>query len=231
MYKIKNTIKYLYLSISLIIISCTFTSDKEQFSIVLLGDSTVANYFITHEFRGWGQKLNIYFSNDDIKIVNLAKGGATCKSFIDDKLLDRSIRMNPDYAFIQFGHNDSSQGYNINEYLYYLTKIVTDLQSIGTIPILVTPMHRINFISENELDSELKPFADAMKTFALNNEIDLIDQYLISEDYFESIGEEECLKLSPDRTHFNSKGAYILAGFIAEELILVRPELAQYFKY
>ena len=213
----------------LLISACSFSLSEDKTSLVVLGDSTVADYFISSELRGWGQEIDEYLTAE-IKVVNIAKSGATCESFINEHLLDKALRRNAEYALIQFGHNDFSYGYTIKDYISFLTKIVMDLKNSGTIPILVTPMHQIYFTADGSLTQDLKPFADAMELVAAENNISLIDLYSLSEIYFESIGEEECLKLSKDRTHFNLEGARILAKLIASEISNKDLELSGYVK-
>ena len=222
--------KFIFTIVLLLLISaCSLFLSEDKISLVVLGDSTVADYFISDERRGWGQEIDEYLTSE-IKVINIAKSGATCESFINEHLLDKALRRNAEYALIQFGHNDFSHGYTTKDYTSFLTRIVTDLKKNGTIPILVTPMHRIHFNADGSLFQDLQPFANAMKLVATENDLSLIDLYSLSEIYFENIGEEECLKLSKDRTHFNLEGARILAKLIACEISNEELELSEYVK-
>jgi lysophospholipase L1-like esterase len=67
--------------------------------IDLIGDSTQTNN------AGYGRG---FCANVTAKVdcVNMAKGGASTKTFREQGLWDRSLQTKPDYVLIQFGHND-----------------------------------------------------------------------------------------------------------------------------
>lgn len=88
------------------------TSSTKQFTIFLIGDSTMANKDIEKagRERGWGMALQGFFT-ENVKIDNRAHNGCSTKSFITDgrwkQVLDD---MKPgDYLVIQFGHNDEKK--------------------------------------------------------------------------------------------------------------------------
>lgn len=75
--------------------------------IYLAGDSTVKYYGDDNTIGGWGEYLQYYF-NDNVDIHNMAEGGRSTRSYINQGRLDEitdEIRQG-DYLFIQFGHND-----------------------------------------------------------------------------------------------------------------------------
>ncbi len=91
-------------------------------TIYLAGDSTVQTYNDNQVIAGWGQYLNLYL-NENVKVVNCARGGRSSRSFINEgRLFDipgcnytftenkgksiESVITEGDYLFIQFGHND-----------------------------------------------------------------------------------------------------------------------------
>lgn len=97
-------------------------------TIYLAGDSTVQTYADTQYIAGWGQYLNL-FLDEDVKVVNAARGGRSSRSFINEdrlftadgikysfsenggKSIEETIKAG-DYLFVQFGHNDdSTKGY------------------------------------------------------------------------------------------------------------------------
>ena len=89
-------------------------------------------------------------------------------------------------------------------------------------------MPKILFLADGTLDTKLERYATAMQAVALENGFNIINLYSSSKSYFESIGEEECLKLSGDRTHFYLAGARILSELICNELALLEIKLDHY---
>src|SRR5580692_11355235 len=67
--------------------------------IDLIGDSTQTD----HAGYGLGFCANLTAKVD---CVNMAKGGASTRSFRAQGLWERSLETRPDYMLIQFGHND-----------------------------------------------------------------------------------------------------------------------------
>src|SRR5580704_6035167 len=67
--------------------------------IDLIGDSTQTD----HAGYGRGFCANLTARVD---CVNMAKGGASTRSFRAQGLWERSLQTKPDYMLIQFGHND-----------------------------------------------------------------------------------------------------------------------------
>ncbi|MBD5521963.1 MAG: hypothetical protein HDR03_12225 [Lachnospiraceae bacterium] len=89
-------------------------------NIFLVGDSTVKDYSATGINSGgtarnegaWGEFLQTYFDSSNVTIVNYANGGRSSRNFINEGSLDTVAGQisEGDYMFIQFGHNDSSDG-------------------------------------------------------------------------------------------------------------------------
>src|SRR6201985_2183365 len=67
--------------------------------IELIGDSTQTDN------AGYGRGFCANFT-DKVDCVNMAKGGASTKTFREQGLWERSLQTKPDYMLIQFGHND-----------------------------------------------------------------------------------------------------------------------------
>ena len=102
-------------------------------TIYLAGDSTVQTYSNAQYIAGWGQYLDL-FLDENITVVNAARGGRSSRSFINEdrlfaytgeeegdkkysfsenggKSIEETIKEG-DYLFIQFGHNDdATKGY------------------------------------------------------------------------------------------------------------------------
>ena len=107
--------------------SVTGLPKDETPTIYLAGDSTVQTYTDAQYIAGWGQYLG-WFLDDDITVVNAARGGRSSRSFINEdrlfkyegdptkkysfsenggKSIEETIKEG-DYLFIQFGHNDDA---------------------------------------------------------------------------------------------------------------------------
>ena len=114
---------------------------KKTPTIYLAGDSTVKTYDHLWFISGWGQFLDLFFS-DCIKIVNTAQGGRSSRMFINEGRLvnikdekynysfpennGNSIEdclQSGDYLFIQFGHNDD-ETYLVNGYQTMYNRMV-----------------------------------------------------------------------------------------------------------
>lgn len=98
--------------------------EEKERTIYLAGDSTVQTYADNQYIGGWGQYLDLFFT-DKITVKNAAKGGRSSRSFINEgrlydtketgynykftenggKSIESEIKAG-DYLFIQFGHND-----------------------------------------------------------------------------------------------------------------------------
>lgn len=101
----------------------TLTTDATP-TIYLAGDSTVQTYDDEQYIAGWGQYLN-YFLDENVTVVNAARGGRSSRSFINEgrlfegeeyaytfsenggKSIEETIQAG-DFLFVQFGHNDDA---------------------------------------------------------------------------------------------------------------------------
>ena len=190
----------------------------EQLKIVLVGDSTVTDKY------GWGGAYKNYF-DDNIKIINLARSGESSKSYIKKGFWSLVLTEKPDYIFIQFGHNDSAKDdrHTIasSSFKKYIRTYIEQAKAIDAIPILVTPMLRTIFDDENKIRlPNTRPYADAMKKVALDENVQIIDLNIKSQEYFENIGPDRThiLQYPGDYTHWNTLGANALSKIIIKEI-------------
>lgn len=197
-------------------------------AVIIVGDSTVADYPAGDRMRGWGQLLSKCL-NPDTKVVNLALCGRSTKTFIQEKHWDAAMKRcsTGDFVMIQFGHNDShgkdkpESTDASTEYKDHLRRYVDDVRSKGGTPVLVTPMHRRLFDKQGIITQELKPYAEAMKEVASEKKAALIDLHSLSGEAMQQLGDAGCADLfasAEDRTHFAEKGALLMARLIAGEL-------------
>lgn len=212
---------------------------KAKINVILVGDSTVADYKPELVIRGWGQVIPRFF-NDDIKIINKAISGRSTKTFIQDGDWEKTLKLvKPgDYVLIQFGHNDShakdkpeSTDADTN-YTEFLRKYVDDVRAAKATPILITPMHRGNF-NKDIITAELQPYADAMKNVAKEKNVVCIDLYFSSGKFMQELGADGLASFfcaPKDRTHFSEKGAIAIAELIVKDLAASGTPLAGYLK-
>ena len=221
----------------------TFNSTSECsekiIKIVVLGDSTVQTYPKGSVLGGWGQVFQNYF-NKNVKVNNHAISGRSTKTFIKQGRLDKALKEKADYAFIQFGHNDShAKGRPEStdaetDYKDYLKKYIEAFRKDKTKVILVTPMCRMTFRKNGTLSDNLKPYADAMKDMAKDQGCLLIDLHTASRKLFKKLGPEKCKELQTGRkgdlTHFSLKGADAMAKLIIKELTESDSALIKYLR-
>ena len=206
--------------------------------IVLVGDSTVADYPPESEMRGWGQVIPEFF-NDNVTIKNFAKNGRSSKSFIKEGLWDKALAEKADYVMIQFGHNDCpGKGERTTDpngdYQDYILKYIEDCRKSGAQPILVTSVERRNFNKDGKIKETLDKYSAAMKKVGKRENVPVIDLHDRSVELYESLGKKGCsymnIKSKTDHTHFTKKGARTMARLITEEIHKKVPALGKYLK-
>lgn len=152
--------------IALIMLTMSFSHEPE-FTVFMIGDSTMANKDTTggKQERGWGMVLQQYFDNH-VVVDNHAVNGRSSKSFIGEGRWDKVLaKIKPgDYVFIQFGHNDekpqperhTDPGSTFDD---NLRKFVNETRSKGGIPVLFNAVVRRNFalkVQKNDDDEKLR---------------------------------------------------------------------------
>ena len=175
-------------------------------------------------------------------MLNYAKNGATLESL--SKKLDELIKQDPDYVFIQFGHNDQKR-YDTKVYGDQLRSYVERISEAGGTAIIVSSVTRRNFDEHGKIRLKLgnepgKPFqanlaayAQAAQTVARELKVPFIDLHTLSIAHHNKIGPEASVAynfIESDTTHFSKKGAYAIADLVLKELQAVVPELAANLK-
>lgn len=211
------------------------TYGKQKVSVYLAGDSTVADC-PPHEapMAGWGQLFPLCFTRE-IKVVNLAEGGASSNSFIEEGRLEAvAARLREgDYLFIQFGHNDQ-KSYGTDPYTSYqthLTRYAETARQKRAIPVFVTSVQRRRFDENSNITNTLGDFPKAMIDLAGDLQVPLIDLWSKTKTLYESLGPERSKRLFvhfppgghphypdgiADDTHFSEEGARRIARLVAE---------------
>ena len=204
----------------------------------LIGDSTQTD----HAGYGRGFCANLTGAVD---CLNLAKGGASTKTFREQRLWEHGLATKPDYMLIQFGHNDLQGGDHnprqttMAEYEANLRRYVTEARAAGIKPVLVTPLTRRYFEADGMVHSDLLGHAATMKKVAVEMKVPVIDLQAESIAYLDGIGEakgstlgiskkDAAGKTVADKTHLNWAGSYVFGRMVAVGLARVEPELAKY---
>ena len=189
--------------------------------------------------RGWGQLLPDFFT-DKIIVKNLAQNGRSTRTFISEGWWEKIISevQKGDYVIIQFGHNDSSvekkdRYTSPDDYRLNLISFIDQVKAKGGNPILCTAVMRRKFDATGILIDTHGVYPDIVRQVAKDKKVLLIDLHKATASWLNKEGITDSKhffhkfapgvsKLYPkgldDNTHFNEKGARIVAGFFIEEL-------------
>ena len=208
--------------------------------IDLIGDSTQTNN------AGYGRGFCANLT-PQVDCVNMAKGGASTKTFREQGLWERSLQTKPDYMLIQFGHNDLESKDHLPrqttmaEYEANLRRYIEEARAAGIKPILVTPLTRRYFEADGKVHSDLTAHAETMKRVATEMKVPLIDLHHDSIAYLDSVGEKSGNTLAItkkdddgktifDKTHLDWKGSYVFGRIVAVDMGHAVPSLAKFVK-
>ncbi|HEY4379811.1 MAG TPA: GDSL-type esterase/lipase family protein [Acidobacteriaceae bacterium] len=220
--------------------------------IDLIGDSTQTDN------AGYGRGFCANLA-PQIDCVNMAKGGASTRSFRAQGLWEKSLQTKPDYMLIQFGHNDvvfnrppAASGTapavggdraltDPGDYEKNLRQYVTEARAAGIKPILVTPITRQYFEADGKIHSDQTEHCITMRKIAAEMNVPLIELQNESIAYLESVGEQAGHKFEItkkdangatiyDKTHFNWAGSYVFGRMVAADLGKAAPELKKYVR-
>ncbi len=206
--------------------------------VALVGDSTQT------ENAGYGRG---FCANLTVQVdcVNMAKGGASTRTYREQGLWERVLATKPDYALIQFGHNDvvtaehREREVALPDYVANLRRFVVEARAAGIKPVLVTPITRRYFGSDGKIHSDLTEYSEAMRGVAREMKVPLIELQLESIAYLDKMGERVSDRLAitkkdaegktiADKTHWNWWGSYVFGRMVAVDLGKVVPALKRY---
>ncbi|KAI0535173.1 SGNH hydrolase-type esterase domain-containing protein [Xylaria digitata] len=205
----------------------------------LAGDSTTAVQ--STGGGGWGNGF-LSFLNSPAFGVNKGHNGATTKSFVDGGdwavvtgLVSENVAEYDTYVTIQFGHNDqkTTSGVTLAQYQSNLVVLANDVWELGGIPILVTPLTRRNFASNNSATDSLHEERLATIAAAEASNTTYLDLNQASLAYVDAIGEDAAhvYNLNPsDNTHLNAWGSVVFGRLLADLLLEKKPELGQWIR-
>jgi lysophospholipase L1-like esterase len=193
----------------------------------MAGDSTVGD-----PRRGpggnWPTQLCQFFK-PELAVCNSAEGGETSRSFITGQRFDKVLSQMKagDFFLVQFAHNDSKpqwpQSYTepATSFKAYLGVYLAETRRRGATLVLVTPMER------RSNGDTVGPWARAMREFAQENNVALIDQWAMSKEMWTALGKDVGTAFN-DQTHLSGYGGYLLAKNIVRGIKAGVPGLAKF---
>ncbi|KAI1420033.1 SGNH hydrolase-type esterase domain-containing protein [Xylaria sp. FL1777] len=205
----------------------------------LAGDSTTAVQSTSG--GGWGNGF-LSFLESPAFGVNKGHNGATTKSFVDGGdwavvtgLVTDNVAEYDTYVTIQFGHNDqkTTSGVTLAQYQNNLANLANDIWNLGGTPLLVTPLTRRNFESNNTATDSLHNERLATIAAAEATNTTYLDLNQASLAYVDEIGESaaHAYNLSPDdNTHLNDWGSIVFGRLLADLLLEKKPELTEWIR-
>jgi pectinesterase len=209
--------------------------------VYVAGDSTASIYTTGQAPRaGWGQALPVFLTSGAV-VVDVAKSGASSKSFIDLGRLDHILGLikKGDYLLICFGHNDEKADdparYTIpaTTYKSYLSQYIDKARAKGANPVLITPVERRHFDTAGVIKPSHGKYPAAMIELAVAKNVPLIDLTASSTRLWNAqgvTGTRNYFMILPagkypnypngvsDNTHFQAYGAIQVARLIARSL-------------
>jgi len=226
---------------------------KEPITVYLAGDSTMAQKLPEKRPEtGWGEALQKFFKEDQVRIENHAQNGRSTRTFITEKRWQAIVdKLKPgDYVFIQFGHNDESKE-KIDrytppaDYRQNLIKFISEVREKKAIPVLLTPVMRRRFDEKGNFFDTHGEYPNIVRAVAAEKKVVLLDMHRETEELIKRYGPEASKKLflqlaageNPnypkgieDNTHFSPLGAGLVAGLVVEAIRRQRVSLAKHLK-
>jgi lysophospholipase L1-like esterase len=226
---------------------------KEPVVVYLAGDSTMAKKLPEKRPEtGWGEGLQNYFKETEVRIDNHAMNGRSTRSFIAENRWQAIIDKlkTGDYVFIQFGHNDAAKDRTDRytppeDYRKNLIRFINEVREKKATPVLLTPVMRRRFDKDGNFQDSHGEYPNIVRAVATENKVALIDMHRKSEGVIKRYGAEESKKLflhlkpdeNPnypkgieDNTHFSPLGAEAMAALAAEGIREQKLGLARYLK-
>src|SRR5207248_3988607 len=162
-------------------------------TLYIAGDSTSTDQPL-EPFNSWGQMLTRFFK-PEIAIANHGESGESLRSFIGERRLEKLMSaIKPgDWLFIQMGHNDQKErGEGVGAFTTYkadLKRFVKEARDHGATPVLITPMHRLNFApGTGTIVNTLGDYPEAVRQAAQEENVALIDLNAMSKLFYEALG-------------------------------------------
>lgn len=217
---------------------CALEIEKvdDAVTVFLIGDSTVTDQ-AGEPYGTWGQMLSRWFK-PPVAIANHAESGETLKAFgMQGRWFKVMSEMKPgDYVFMQFGHNDlnktghdgiwprdDTMGDWVNtyaeagtDYKWMLAAYATEVKRRGGIPVIVSPMTKINLRTGELNVAGLGDYPKAAIEAAKMADVACIDLNAMSIAVATGLGPTLAPKAYVDGLHTNTYGGYLLSRCIVE---------------
>jgi lysophospholipase L1-like esterase len=230
-----------------VVLIAALAARAQPITVWLAGDSTMAQkQQDKRPETGWGEALQPCFDSSEVRIANRAMNGRSTRSFVAEgrwKAITDSVKAG-DYVFIQFGHNDEKVGTNNysspDDYGSNLARFVDEVRARKGTPVLFTPVVRRKFEGTRLTDTH-GMYPDAVRVVANERRVPLIDMARTSAQLVEKLGPDSSralwLQLEPganpnyptgvhDDTHFNPRGAQVMAGLAIDAMRSLKLGLA-----
>ena len=247
--------KKLLITLTTILLFCSFMANRHVVTIYMIGDSTMANKPLDNENqeRGWGMVLDELLQGD-IRVENHAVNGRSSKSFIDEGRWDVVLsRLHEgDYVVIQFGHNDEKPKEDRHTdpqttFRANLIRFVQEARSKGAKPILMNSIVRRKFEAENtnRLTDTHGEYAVVPGQVAMEMGVPYVDAHALTRQLVESYGPERSKELfmwvpagqfafapdgKQDDTHLNALGSRLVARLLLDEMARQEPSLQPFVR-
>ena len=229
--------------------------------VFITGDSTVKNEDKEADgMWGWGAVANTVFDENKIQIVNAAKAGRSCRTFLNEGRWDKVYNsLKPgDYVLLQFGHNDISPidkpkyrgaiataddtchvykmdtgSYEVvYSFGWYLKKFIQDVREKGATPILVSLTPR-NEWENGKVERRNDSYGKWYREVVKATGVEFVDLHNLAADYLDKkCGSKAKAEkyYKRDHTHTSLLGAKTNAQCVAKGLRANKSSLANYLK-
>lgn len=225
-------------------LACCLVSgaEKSKIRIFIAGDSTAQTYSEENSIqRGWGQRLQMFFDESKVEVMNRSIGGRSSGTFIKEGRWDRIMAdVQPgDFVICQFGHNDTSPNMARyvapEDYKDNFRKFCEETRAKGATPIFCTSIAMRTW-KNGELVVERPHFAEYIqyvRDVAAELNVPLIDMHKATLDIIRPLGDEGSKELyyhvkpgdhpsitapKADDTHLREKGAVSYAKIVADNI-------------
>jgi lysophospholipase L1-like esterase len=242
---------HLLAALAVPVLVAALAARAQPITVWLAGDSTMAQKQPDKRPEtGWGEALQPCFDSSEVRIANRAMNGRSTRSFVAEgrwKAITDSVKPG-DYVFIQFGHNDEKVGTNNysspDDDGSNLARFVDEVRARKGTPVLFTPVVRRKFEGTRLTDTH-GMYPDAVRVVANERRVPLIDMARTSAQLVEKLGPDSSrslwLHLEPgtnpnyptgvrDDTHFNPRGAQVMAGLAIDAMRSLKLGLATHLR-
>lgn len=247
----KKRFQHIITGIAILLLASFAYPPKKKIKVYLIGDSTMCMYESNRTpLTGWGMSF-VHFFDSTVAIDNRARGGRSTRTFISEgrwQPIAENLREG-DYVLIQFGHNDEAKEERykdrytpVPDYKTNLIKFITESRAKKAIPVLITPVTRMNFDKEENIRETHKEYSAAVWEIGKEYNAPVIDLDAKSRVLLQQFGPVHSKLLfmqldslehpnypngQNDNTHFNEYGARRMAELVLAEIKNLKLELAE----